>query len=201
MVGWVSGWVCVMSRKISQLSNLRVKAARQKGLYADGGGLYLQVASSGSKSWIFRFKRDGRARDMGLGSLRDVSLADARKLAAEARRQRQSDVDPIEARQVQATQNRLAKARAKSFSLAAVEYIEAHEQGWRNSKHRAQWKSTLATYAFPVIGELPIAEIGTQDILNVLRPLWIGEKGSAPRPETASRLRGRIEAIIDFSTG
>jgi integrase len=180
-----------MARSINRLSDRAVRAKNGKGLYPDGSGLYLQVSSSGSKSWVFRFRHQGKRRDMGLGSLRDVSLAEARKKAAQARRQHQAGTDPIQDRTAQAAQKQLATARAQTFRAAAEAYITAHARSWKSLQHREQWKRTLAAYVFPFIGDLPVAEIGTQHVRAVLEPIW------ATRPETASRVRGRIEAIIN----
>jgi integrase len=182
--GYTDGFA-FMSRSINQLSNLKVKAAKKKGLYPDGGGLYLQVASSGSKSWIFRFKLAGRARDMGLGALRDVSLADARRKAAEARRLRSDDA--------QRAAQRLEEARSVRFQDCAEQLIASHEAGWRNAKHRQQWRNTLATYAYPVLGKMPVADVDTDRVLRVIQPLWTS------KTETASRLRGRIEAVLSWA--
>jgi integrase len=193
-----------MAQRINRLSAVKVAAAKAKGLYADGGGLYLQVSGTGSKSWIFRYKLDGRTRDMGLGSLIDVSLAQARDRAAEARRWRGQGKDPIAAREAQRAQERLDKARATTFQDCAERLIESHEVGWRNAKHRAQWRSTLATYAYPILGSLPVADIDTGLVLKVLQQPVKGEAGKkAPlwnaRTETASRLRGRMEAVLSWA--
>lgn len=193
-----------MGQRINRLSAVKVAAAKAKGLYADGAGLYLQVSGSDSKSWIFRFKFDGRTRDMGLGSLHDVTLAQPRAKAAEARQHQQRGADPISARDGQRAQERLRKAQATTFRDCAERLIETHEVGWRNAKHRAQWRSTLQTYAYPTLGDLPVADIDTGLVLKVLQqpvrddagkkaPLWNA------RTETASRLRGRIEAALSWA--
>ena len=163
-------------------------------MYSDGGGLYLQVTEAGAKSWIFRFMLNGRAREMGLGPLHAVSLADARTRAAECRRLRADGVDPIEARKLERGKARLAAARALSFRDAADAYINAHQAGWRNAKHAAQWRSTLETYAGPVFGSLPVQDVDVSLIMKVLEPIW------ATKTETASRLRGRIEVVLDWAT-
>src|SRR5688572_33375430 len=124
-----------MGQRINRLSAVKVAAGKAKGLYADGAGLYLQVSRSGSKSWIFRFKLGGRTRDMGLGSLQDVTLAQAREKAAEARRHRQRGADPISTRDSQRAQERLRKAQATTFRDCAERLIATHEVGWRNAKH------------------------------------------------------------------
>ncbi len=163
-------------------------------MYPDGGGLYLQVTESGAKSWIFRFMLNGRAREMGLGPLHAVSLSDARTKATECRRLRADGFDPIEARKLERDKARLAAARALTFKDAADAYIKAHQAGWRNAKHAAQWCSTLDTYAGPVFGSLPVQDVDVSLITKVLEPIW------ATKTETASRLRGRIEAVLDWAT-
>lgn len=163
-------------------------------MYPDGGGLYLQVTESGAKSWIFRFMLNGRAREMGLGPLHAVSLSDARTKATECRRLRVDGFDPIEARKVERDKARLAAARALTFKDAADAYINAHQAGWRNAKHAAQWRSTLDAYAGPVFGSLPVQDVDVSLIMKVLEPIW------ATKTETASRIRGRIEAVLDWAT-
>ncbi len=162
----------------------------------DGGGLYLQVSSGGSKSWLFRFMLEGRSREMGLGSFEFVGLAEARQFALDARRLLTDGVDPIDARTAAEKAAKLAKASAQvnTFRSVAERYVSAHEESWRNPKHRAQWRSTLDTYAYPVLGDMPVRDIATDDVLRVLRPIW------SEKPETASRLRGRIEVILDAAT-
>lgn len=162
----------------------------------DSDGLYLQISSGGSKSWLFRFMLEGRSREMGLGSLEFVGLSEARQLASDARRQLAGGVDPIEARAAADKAAKVAKANAQdnTFRAVAERYVAAHENSWRNPKHRAQWRSTLDTYAYPVLGEMPVRDVNTEDVLRVLRPIW------TKKLETASRLRGRIEAILDAAT-
>jgi integrase len=182
-----------MARSINRLSHLKVAAAKKRGLYADGGGLYLQVARGGSKSWLFRFKMDGRARDMGLGPLNSVSLANAREIATECRQQRLAGLDPIEVRKAAKADARLLAARATTFDAARDAYIAAHEASWRSAKHGRQWRSTLVTYATPVIGGVPVQDVDTPLVLKILEPIWNA------KTETASRVRGRIEAILDWA--
>jgi integrase len=163
------------------------------GMYADGGGLYLQVTERGA-SWIYRYMLNKRAREMGLGPLALFGLSDARAKALDARRLRYEGIDPIEARRAERQQARLDTAKAMTFQQCADAYIAAHRAGWRNGKHTAQWKATLATYAGPVVGVLPVQTIDTALVLKVLEPIWVA------KPETASRLRGRIEAVLDWAT-
>jgi integrase len=161
---------------------------------ADGGGLYLQVGDGGAKSWIFRFKRSGAERWMGLGSASEVSLAEAREAANACRRDLRDGIDPLARRDTRRAQAAAQDAKAITFKECAEKYIQAHGSAWRNAKHAAQWKSTLATHAEPVLGKLSVATIDTGAVLEVLEPIW------TKLPETASRVRGRVEAIIDWAT-
>jgi integrase len=162
-------------------------------MHADGGGLYLQVTPSGAKSWIFRFMLHGRAREMGLGPLHTISLAEARERARECRKLRLDGIDPVEARSAKRAKERLAAATAMTFAECAERYIAAHRTGWRNPKHAAQWPSTLQTYAYPVFGLLPVQAIDTALVTKAIEPIW------QAKPETASRVRGRIEAVLDWA--
>src|SRR5271169_2324760 len=183
-----------MSRVIGRLTALKISRASKCGMHADGGGLYLQVTGTGAKSWIYRYMLRGREREMGLGSLSAVSLAVARTKATECRSLRQAGIDPIETRKKDRDQARLDAATALTFKDAATAYINAHRAGWRNPKHIWQWGATLATYANPIIGDLSVQAIDTTLVLKVLEPIW------PTKPETASRLRGRIEAILDWAS-
>ena len=173
---------------MAKLSATKVAGKLAVGLHGDGGGLYLRVQQAG-KSWIFRYRFAGKRRDMGLGKYPDVSLADARRRAEEARRKLAAQVDPIGAARAAAAE----AGGIPSFREAAERYIAAHEDGWRNPKHRQQWTNTLATYALPRIGSLSVADIAVGDVMRVLEPIW------KAKPETASRLRGRIETVIDWA--
>ena len=166
-----------------RLSARKVETAKS-GMHPDGHGLYLLVKPSGARSWIFRFMLSGRRRDMGLGPWPTVTLADARDKAEEARKMLLEKKDPIGARQ-----NR----KALTFRDAAERLIEAKQPGWRNAKHGQQWARTLEQYAYPKLGELDVAHIDTVAVLDVLRPIW-------PRvPETASRVRQRVEAVLSYA--
>jgi integrase len=182
-----------MSTNVNKLSARAVANANKPGLYGDGGGLYLQVSNNGSKSWLFRFKVAGRSRYMGLGSLNTVSLAKARELAGECRRLRLQGVDPIEHRNGARAAARLEAAKGMSFDQCRDAFVAAHKVGWRNAKHRSQWVNTLSTYASPILGKLPVHSIDVALVTKVLEPIWI------TKPETASRLRGRIERILDWA--
>lgn len=185
-----------MARQIGRLKSLTVSRTREKGLYADGGGLYLQVSSAGTKSWIFRYRMNGRKtpRDMGLGSLDTVTLAEARVRATEARKSTLDGIDPIEARKAGKRSEALAAASALTFKDSAEKYISAQKAGWRNAKHADQWASTLERYTYPFFGKLPVSAIDTALVLKAIEPIW------ATKTETASRVRGRIESILDWAT-
>jgi integrase len=182
-----------MARAIGRLTALRVEKIREPGMYADGGGLYLRVTPDATKSWVYRFMLNGRPRWMGMGPLHIIGLADARNRAATCRMQRHDGVDPIEARRAGRQQLRLDAAKAITFKECASRYIAAHRASWRNAKHAAQWEATLATYAEPVIGALPVQAIDMTLVLKVIEPIW------TTKPETAGRLRGRIESVLDWA--
>ncbi|MFP6559455.1 tyrosine-type recombinase/integrase [Paraburkholderia sp. B3] len=181
------------SRSIHRLSALGVVRLTGPGYYCDGGGLYLQVSPSGARSWVYRFRHEGRLREMGLGGLRRVSLADARERAQGCRRQLGNGLDPVEERRRERAQRAAQRARTKTFDECTTAYIRANRAGWKNEKHVAQWESTLATYASPLIGSLPVRDIDTAHIVSVLEPIW------EAKPETASRVRGRVEAVLDWA--
>ncbi len=183
-----------MARQIGRLSALAVSRAKKPGMYADGGGLYLQVSASGARSWIYRFMIDGTTGWMGLGPLHDVTLADARVAAFEARKLRRAGINPIKARYDVRAEARREPARSTTFPDAAERYMEAHKAGWRNAKHADQWRNTLETYAYPVFGPLPVQGVDVALVMKVLEPIW------ATKPETASRVRGRIESILDWAS-
>jgi integrase len=182
-----------MARASNKLFAVEVKSITQKGMHHDGGGLYLQVSAGGAKSWIFRFMLDGRAREMGLGPVHTVPLADARKRAAECRRTRLDGIDPIDARRAERDQKKLEAAKSMTFDACAAAYIDAHKASWKNAKHRDQWPNTLNTYASPVFGSLPVQAVDVGLVMKALEPIW------QTKSETASRLRGRIEAVLDWA--
>lgn len=177
----------------TKLTTKAVAALKEPGRYADGNGLYLQVGKTGGKSWLLRYMLNGKAREMGLGALADVSLSEAREKAADARKLLKGGCDPLEDRKRKAEAAAVDAAKAITFKDAADAYIGAQRAGWRNAKHAAQWASTLAAYAFPIIGDLPVADVDTGLVLKVLEPIW------REKPETASRVRGRIEAVLDWA--
>lgn len=182
-----------MLKKIEQLTALEVGRLNERGTYRDGGGLCLYVRGPTSKSWVYRYTLNGRAREMGLGSLDALTLGEARTRASECRRLCSAGIDPIEARKAERQKARLEEAKAIAFEDAAERYIKAHEAGWRNAKHVMQWRNTLATYAAP-IGKLPVQAVDVGLVVKVLEPIW------RVKPETASRVRSRIEAVLDWAT-
>ncbi|GBU19385.1 hypothetical protein AwMethylo_36000 [Methylobacterium sp.] len=151
------------------------------------------MTARGAKSWILRFMLQGRAREMGLGSASLFTLAEARERAAGFRRMLADGIDPIEARKTEKARKDLDTAGAMTFDQCAAAYIEAHKAGWRNAKHAAQWTATLDTYASTVFGKLPVADVDTTLVLKVLEPIWASET------ETATRVRGRIESVLDWA--
>jgi integrase len=183
-----------MARGIQKLSALQVDRAKKPGYYADGGGLYLQVTATGAKSWLFRFMLDARAREMGLGALHTVSLAEARLKATDCRRKLLEGIDPIEARKAARSAAQFAAAKAITFQQCAEAHIAAHRAGWKNAKHADQWANTLATYVYPVCGNLSVADVDTTIVMKCLEAIW------STKTETASRLRGRIESVLDWAT-
>jgi integrase len=173
-----------MVRQLHTLSARTVATLTKAGRHSDGGGLYLNITASGARSWVFMWKADGKRREMGLGPLRDVPLGKARERAAEARQKLADGLDPIAARD--------NKPQVMTFGEAADALIESMSSSWRNEKHRSQWKMTLTVYCEPLRSK-PVMEVGTEEVLKVLKPLW------TTKPETASRLRGRIERVFDFA--
>jgi integrase len=161
------------------------------GRYFDGAGLWLYVSPGGAQNWVYRYTYQGRRREMGLKA---STLADARSEAADHRRLlRQEKVDPLAHRQAEDARKRLDEARAITFQKCAEAYVEAHRAGWRNAKHADQWSNTLRTYACPVFGDWPVGDVDTEAVLQVLKPIW------ESKTETASRLRGRIENVLDWA--
>lgn len=185
-----------MPRTIHRLTDKIVRNIDAPGYHADGGGLYLQVSKSGSKSWVYRFTLKRRTRDMGLGSALFVNLTEARAKAAEYRMLVTKGIDPIEhakagpAETDEPESPKPACPAGPTFREFAEQYIEARADTWRSAKHADQWSATLKLYAYPVIGSMTLDEIDTPDVLRILEPIW-NEKS-----ETASRVRGRIERIL-----
>jgi integrase len=180
--------IVAKARKVAGTPNAK------SALVGDGSGLYLSIVKAGSASWLFRYMVAGKAHTIGLGGYPKVGLKFARAKAQEVRDSLAQGVDPSLAKKEVARQQKIAAAKAKTFDSCAAEYIELQRPMWANEKHAQQWTNTIATYASPLIGKLPIAHIETDDVLNILKPIWIS------KPDTASRLRGRIESILGWAT-
>lgn len=185
-----------MPKIAKELSALQVSRLTESGHHAVGGvtGLYLYITPTGARSWVLRTLIAGKRRHMGLGAFPSVTLAMAREKARAARSEVEAGVDPIAARSEVLKKLKEENLNAVTFERAANAYIEAHGDTWKNPKHRAQWSATLATYAFPVIGSLQTAHVTQAHVLAVLEPIW------KTKNETAARLRGRIEAVLDWAT-
>lgn len=176
------------------LTALKVERLKDRGRYGDGNGLWLQISKWGTKSWLFRYTLRGKAREMGLGAVAAISLAEARALALEARRLLWNGVDPIMGRQVARAQQAAEEASAITFKQAAMAAMAAREGGWDNEEHRRQWKRSLEVYCYPAIGPLQVWMIDTGLVLKCVEPIWTTKR------VTAERIRGRIEAILDWAT-
>ncbi|MDH4394991.1 MAG: tyrosine-type recombinase/integrase [Limnobacter sp.] len=185
-----------MAKSIHKLTALAVTKATKPGHLSDGGGLFLQVTASGAKSWVFRFTSPvtGKPREMGLGPLDTFGLSSARERAGQARQSVHEGRDPIVERDAAKSRARVEAAKDLTFSECAKLYIKAKSPDWKNTKHVNQWVSTLETYAEPKLGKLPVSAVDTGLVLQVLEPIWLTKN------ETASRLRGRIEAVLDWAT-
>lgn len=186
-----------MPRKAVGLTALKVRTIGP-GRYGDGRGLYLLVRSADARFWVFRYRQGGRMREMGLGSVADVSLAQVREKAIDLHRTVKAGTDPLAerdaARAAAKAEAQRAAVRAITFAEVADHYIAAHEAGWRNAKHRQQWRNTLDTYAAPILAGVPVSDVDTGAVMRILEPIW------REKPETASRLRGRIESVLDYAT-
>lgn len=182
-----------MGRRLNRLTAKAVEQQKRAGYWPDGGGLYLQVSSTRTKSWIFRFTLRGKAREMGLGSLNAFGLAEARERAQAARKLVADGIDPIEARRTARAQVALAEAKSITFAKCAGAYIAAHRAKWTNAKHASQWTNTLQTYC-DAFNALPVQSVDTALVLKALEPIW------TTKAETASRVRARIEAVLDWAT-
>lgn len=185
-----------MPKKAKELSAIEVKSLTDVGLHFVGGvaGLGLQVQATGGRSWILRVKVGSKRRDMGLGGFPDVPLAEARAAARAARATIKAGTDPIEDARAKRSALKASQAAALTFEQCAVEYIKAQRSGWKNDKHAQQWENTLSTYAYPHLGSILVKDIGLPNVLAVLKPIW------ETKTETASRLRGRLESVMDWAT-
>lgn len=185
-----------MPKVAKELTALQVPRLKKPGLHAVGvvPGLYLQVLASGAKTWILRAVVGGKRRDMGLGGYPAVTLAQARDKARTARQEIDEGVDPIAKRREAKSALAAARGAEITFDECARKYIDAHAAGWKSSKHAAQWTSTLENYASPVIGKLQVRDVSLAHIVKILEPIW------TTKTETATRLRGRIESVLDWAT-
>ncbi|MBS0980753.1 tyrosine-type recombinase/integrase [Acetobacter thailandicus] len=172
---------------MGRLSATSVRAAKEPGRYGDGDGLYLVVTPSGSKSWVCRVQKNGKRRDIGLGSVKKVPLALARERAVKTRMQVEVGIDPVSERR--------KEAGVPTFREAVSLVFAENKASWKNQKHRAQWLSTLERYAFPVIGDLSISELDGHHERDVVAPIWL------EKPETARRVRQRIGVVVDWAIG
>lgn len=185
-----------MPKIAAQLSALEVSRLKAPGFVSVGGvpGLSLQISATGARSWILRVKVGSKRRDMGLGAYPAVTLAQAHQKAREAREAIEQGNDPILTRERAQSQLRAAQASAITFRQAAAKFIEAKSAEWRNPKHKAQWAATLETYAYPTIGNLDVKDVADNHIHKILEPIW------TTKTETATRVRGRIENVLDWAT-
>lgn len=188
-----------MPRGINKLTATRVAKEKRPGLHPDGGGLYLQVTrgldGDPRKSWVLKFRSPatGKLREMGLGPAGNLELAKVRQRAAAALDLVRDGVDPIEHRKAERIRRQTEAATVVTFKQASERFIEAHKRSWKNEKHQEQWAATLETYAYPVMGSLPVQLIDINLVLRVIEPIW------QTKTETASRLRSRIERILDWA--
>ncbi|HEV8029796.1 MAG TPA: integrase arm-type DNA-binding domain-containing protein [Stellaceae bacterium] len=180
--------------KLTALKVGQIVRAAKPGYTGDGGGLYLQISKFGTPSWAFRYRVGSRLREAGLGSYDTWTLAEARERARVFRQQRALGEDPIEKRRAQRMAAKIEAATAMSFRACAEAYVAAHKAGWRSAKHGQQWQASLRDYVYPVFGDLPVQVIDTALVTKAIEPIW------AVKTETASRVRGRIESVLDWAT-
>lgn len=182
-----------MVKSINRLTTREIERLRKPGMYPDGGGLYVSITKAGVKSFSFRYMLKGRARTMGLGPTAKITLAEARQAADDARKllAQTPPTDPIDSRKAERIAEATTKAKTVTFRQSAEDYIDAKTAGWKSKKHAAQWRSTLETYVYPTIGNVLVGAVDTPLILKIIRPIWAG------KTETASRVRQRIESILD----
>ena len=177
---------------MSKLTALQIKNAKP-GMLHDGGGLYLQVSKAGSKSWIYRYFSDGKSHDHGLGSFKVLTLAEAREAALQCRKLRAQGLDPIREKKKLRVATRLEDAKSITFKDCVEQYLKAHASAWKDNRHTWKWERSLELYAYPTLGDLPVGEIDIDYVFRAIDPIW-GDKN-----ETASRVRGRIEQVLDWA--
>jgi integrase len=182
-----------MARTVHRLTAVGINRLKAPGLYSDGGNLNFRIANAGSRSWVFRFAKNGRTRDAGLGPYPEVSLADARIKAFEWRKLLVAGIDPLDQRNAARASDLVAASKSVTFDDCLAGYVAAHESAWRSVKHAKQWRASLTAYASPVFGRLPVSAIDTAMVMRVLEPIW------AFKPTTASRVRGRVENVLDWA--
>lgn len=186
-----------MAKGIHRLTALQVEKAKKPGRFADGGGLYLQVTKGSDdrirRSWLVRYRLNGKTREMGLGPVEVMDLSDAREAAKQARKRAGKQTDPIEARKIERAEAAQETAPKLTFKQAAEKFIDTHESAWRNPKHRQQWRNTLITYVYPAFGSKPLTDVTRADILGVLDPIW------KEKTETASRVLNRCVRVLEWS--
>lgn len=176
-------------------AGLTAKSVRTKGpgVHADGGGLYLKVLPSGARMWLYRYQIAGKRHDMGLGGVDVFTLSEARERALDARRQVARGMDPLADKRAQRVAAAISAAKSATFKECAEAYIEAHAPGWRHAQHAQQWPSSMERYVYPTIGDLPVRDIDVGLVLKVIEPIWL------TKSETASRVRSRVEAVLDYA--
>jgi integrase len=183
-----------MARPLHRLTALKVERAKAPGMYADGGSLYLRIAPGGSKQYIFRYIRDGHLHDMGIGPTHTLTLAEARERATDARKLLLDGIDPLANKRTRLATLRAADAKAMTFQQCVDGFVRDNDAAWRNAKHRREWVTSLVKYAYPILGSLPVASVDTPLVLRVIKPIW------GTIPDTASRVRGRIENVLGWAT-
>ena len=182
-----------MAQSIKRLSPRKVATETKRGLHADGGGLYLQVSKFDTKSWVFRFNIQKRPREMGLGPFHTVTLGEAREEALRCRKLLREGIDPIEQRKLIRGQTKAEAVKVMTFRECAEQYISSQSAGWKSLKHTSQWTSTLKKYVYPVFGDLPVQAVDTGLVMKAIELIW------TTKTETAGRVRGRIENILDWA--
>jgi integrase len=180
-------------RQRDKLTDRKIRELKRPGFLSDGGNLYLDAWGLPNKNWVLRYARHGKTHDHGLGSYPQTSLAEARERRDEALRKLRNGTDPIEERRAERLAPKLQRARSMTFRQCADFYIAAHEQSWKNDRHRTQWQQTLESYCYPTLGDLPIQQIDTGLVMRIVQPLWHS------KTETSARIRGRVEAILDWA--
>jgi len=183
-----------MSRVKNKLTARTVETKKVQGYFADGGNLYLRITESLTKGWVFIYVRNGKRTEMGLGSVSNLTLEQAREKATDLRKQLSNGIELLTEKRQQENERKLQIAKSMTFQQCAEAYINAHKAGWKNPKHIQQWQNTLAQYAFPVFGNFDVKTIDTALITKCLEPIWLTKN------ETAGRVRGRIESVLDWAT-